>query len=74
MGQERGLIVDHKRLHIELRVGDSISIDAGRVTLFLEEKSGRRARLRFDAETDVSIEPVRARVDNELQLAVKAPV
>lgn len=40
----------------DLRVGESIRIDNGRVTVRLEEKSGQRARLVFRAEDDVRIE------------------
>lgn len=40
----------------DLRVGESIRIDQGRVTVRLEEKSGQRARLVFRAEDDVQIE------------------
>jgi hypothetical protein len=37
----------------DLRVGDSLSIDGGRITMTLEEKSGQRARLSFTSEGDV---------------------
>lgn len=40
----------------DLRVGESVRIDGGRVTVRLEEKSGQRARLVFKAEDDVQIE------------------
>lgn len=33
----------------ELRVGDSLIIDNGRIVVTLEEKSGQRARLTFSA-------------------------
>lgn len=40
----------------DLRVGESIYIDGGRVVVRLEEKSGQRARLVLKAEDDVLIE------------------
>lgn len=44
---------------IEVRVGEGISIDGGRIVVVLEEKSGQRARLCFEAPKDVAIERVR---------------
>lgn len=46
-------------LSIDLKPGESVSIDSGRVVVRLEEKSGKRARLTFEAAKDVSIKPVR---------------
>jgi pyruvate kinase len=40
----------------DLRVGEAVRIDGGRVTVRLEEKSGQRARLVFKAEDDIRIE------------------
>lgn len=40
----------------DLRVGEAVRIDDGRVTVRLEEKSGQRARLVFTAADDVVIE------------------
>jgi hypothetical protein len=53
--------LDRESLVVELMVGDSVSIDSGRVVMTLREKSGRRARLHFSAERSVPIEPVRER-------------
>jgi hypothetical protein len=39
----------------DLRVGEAVQIDGGRITVRLEEKSGQRARLVFKAEDDVQI-------------------
>lgn len=47
-----------KSLRVELRVGESIEVDNGRITITLEEKSGQRARFRFDAPQDVDIKRV----------------
>ena len=43
---------------IDVRVGETVSIDRGRVLVTLEEKSGQRARLRFEAEENTPIERV----------------
>ena len=40
---------------IEVKVGESVSVDRGRVVVTLLEKSGQRARLGFDAEKDISV-------------------
>jgi len=53
--------LDRESLVVELKVGDSISIDSGRVVMTLREKSGQRARLHFSAERSVPIEPLRER-------------
>lgn len=53
--------MDRESLVVELKVGDSISIDSGRVVMTLREKSGQRARLHFSAERSVPIEPLRER-------------
>jgi hypothetical protein len=46
-------------LMIDIRVGESVSIDGGRVVITLKEKSGQRAKLHFSAEEGVSVEPFR---------------
>lgn len=46
---------------IDIRSGEAISIDSGRVVVVLEEKSGQRARLRFEAEEGTPIERVQDR-------------
>lgn len=42
-------------LKLDLRVGDSVDFDNGRVKLTLLEKSGQRARFDIDAKDDVKI-------------------
>jgi hypothetical protein len=37
----------------DLRLGEALTIDGGRVTVTLQEKSGQRARLVFTAEDGV---------------------
>lgn len=46
-------------LSIDLKQGESVSIDGGRVVVTLEDKSGKRARLTFEADKSVAIKPVR---------------
>lgn len=45
---------------IEVKIGESVSVDRGRVVVTLLEKSGQRARLGFDAEKDISVNKVTA--------------
>lgn len=47
-----------KSLRIELRVGESMTLENGRITVTLEEKSGQRARFRVDAPADVEVHRV----------------
>ncbi len=44
-----------KTLSMDIKVGESVSIDGGRVVLTLEAKSGQRARLTFQHESDVDV-------------------
>ena len=43
-------------MYVDLKVGESLSIDKGKVTLTLQEKSGQLARLRVDADKTISVE------------------
>jgi hypothetical protein len=45
-----------KSLFLDLKIGQSLSIDGGRVVVTLEEKSGQRAKLKFVAEDEVQIQ------------------
>jgi len=47
------------KLNIDLRVGDTIIFDNGRVQVTLSEKSGQRARLEINAKEDVVIKTVK---------------
>lgn len=47
-----------KSLRIEVRVGESVTVDDGRITFTLEEKSGQRARFRVEAPEDVNVRRV----------------
>jgi sRNA-binding carbon storage regulator CsrA len=42
-------------LKLDVRVGDAVEIDDGRITIRVEDKSGQRTRLAFDAPRDVKI-------------------
>jgi hypothetical protein len=64
--------LESETLLIDLLVGDSVSIDSGRVVVTLAEKSGKRARLRFSAERSVSIEPLRARAADQAKKGLMA--
>ncbi len=43
-------------LFLDLKVGESVNIDQGRVRMTLHAKNGQRARLEFQADKAVSIE------------------
>ena len=42
-------------LHIDMRVGETMSLDGGRIRVELEDKSGRIARLKVLAPKDVEV-------------------
>lgn len=43
---------------IEVKVGESVSVDRGRIVITLLEKSGQRARMGFDADKDAVVNKV----------------
>lgn len=45
---------------IDVKVGESVSIDRGRIVVTVMEKSGRTAKLGFEAEKEVPINKVTA--------------
>jgi sRNA-binding carbon storage regulator CsrA len=45
-------------LTLDVRVGDMVEIDNGRVTIKVEDKSGQRTRLAFNAPKEVKIRMV----------------
>lgn len=47
-----------KSLSMDVKVGDSVSIDGGRVVITVGEKSGQRARLKFEVDSDVNVQRV----------------
>jgi hypothetical protein len=49
------------QLFIDLDVGETVDCDGGRVMVSLEAKSGRKARLKFEADATISIVPPRTR-------------
>ncbi|MCY1167372.1 hypothetical protein D9M73_73330 [compost metagenome] len=48
MGGKRSLVMD-------VRVGDSVTLDGGRIVIQVMEKSGQRAKLSITANAEVSI-------------------
>jgi len=48
-------------LVLDVKVGDSVSIDSDRVIMTVLEKSGQRARLSFNADPDVKVQRVARR-------------
>lgn len=53
--------LDHvakRAITIDIRSGEAVSIDGGKVIAVLIEKSGQRARIRFEAEEGTAIERV----------------
>lgn len=40
---------------VELRVGEALTLDSGRILITLESKSGQRARLRIQADASMPI-------------------
>jgi pyruvate kinase len=63
MDQKRSLSVDVKR-------GETLEIDGGRILLTVEEKSGQRARLKLEFATHTE---VRKRLPSEKQGQVLEP-
>jgi hypothetical protein len=47
---------DNRSLHVELRAGQSVSLDNGRIVVQLESKTGKVAQLKITAPSDVSIQ------------------
>ena len=63
-----------KVLKVEIRTGETVSFDAGRVALTLLEKSGQRARLEIRSAPDVLIElPTRASPAQQAQGGISPP-
>lgn len=53
---------DKCRLSVDVKVGETLSIEGGRILLHVDAKSGQRARLRFEflERTEVKrLEPAR---------------
>jgi pyruvate kinase len=47
---------DKSSLVIEVRPGERVDIDGGRITVRVEEKVGQKARLRFECSRDIKIQ------------------
>lgn len=48
-------------LYLDMKVGESVDLDDGRVRLTLEEKQGQRSRFRVEADDSVTIGKPKAR-------------
>lgn len=44
-------------LTLDLRVGERVDIDGGRIALVVEHKTGQRTRIRIEADPSISIVP-----------------
>ena len=63
-----------KVLKVDIRTGETVSFDSGRVALTLLEKSGQRARLEIRSAPDVLIElPTRASPAQQAQGGISPP-
>lgn len=47
---------EKRTLSMDVKVGQSLSIDGGRLVVVLDHKSGQRAKLRFIHQGDVKVE------------------
>lgn len=47
---------ERRRLSVDLGVGDSLTFEDGRIVLTIEEKSGRRARLKVEMVEHLKVE------------------
>ena len=53
-------------LKLDLKVGESVKFDGGRIEVILHEKSGQRARLEIKAQQDVRIDTPSKRTDSDI--------
>jgi hypothetical protein len=44
----------------DLRVGDALSLDGGRIVITLKEKSGRAAKVNVDADATVTVAKIKS--------------
>jgi hypothetical protein len=51
-------MVPRRSFSIDVKVGESVTIDRGRIVITVLEKSGRTAKLGFDAAKEVPINKV----------------
>lgn len=52
---------------LNVKIGEPVSIDNGRIVVVPEAKSGQRVRLRFEAATNIKIEKVEQGYRRELK-------
>jgi len=50
-------------LYLDVAVGDTISIDSGRVLVRIERKTGPKARVRIEADRSIPVEVKNGRAD-----------
>lgn len=53
-------MAERRSFSIDVKVGESVSIDQGRVVVTVLDKSGRTAKLGFDAAKDAAVNKVTA--------------
>ena len=63
--QHKGKVLSD--LKLDIKVGDSVSIDNGRILVTLLDKSGKLARLDIRADKDISIRHVKAQASSLAQ-------
>jgi len=67
-------LISKSTFAINLRVGDSLSIDSGRVIAELVHKSGQQVRMQFTADKDAKVDVVSPRPANQAKRGVIAAV
>lgn len=50
---------ERRQFSMNIKVGESVSIDKGRTVMTVMEKSGRQARLAFNAAKEVSVNRIK---------------
>lgn len=53
-------------MFLELKVGESLDIDNGKVVVTLEEKSGSRMRVKVDAHRSIPVARVEGKTSREI--------
>lgn len=53
-------------LFIDLRVGDTLDIDKGRVSITVEEKTGPRMRVKIDADRSIPVRKIEANTSRQV--------
>jgi sRNA-binding carbon storage regulator CsrA len=61
--------VEQSSMHLDIHVGEALLIDEGRISVELEAKSGKIARLRVRSPRHVTVERKRLNEDEENKTA-----